>query len=129
MANAYRIVKFAVIAAAGFVSIGTERGLKPHIPAGYIKGVRHGNAALDEVIAKMIRIDGQFDKWEQSQRKETAVVATDVQFEAGCNSVKTGLVSNGSGVEILDLFRAKGGEDQLKIEIVKQAGFDVYRRD
>src|SRR5712664_4502416 len=100
MADAYRIVDFGVIAVAGIVSIGTKRSLKPQIPTRNIKRVRHCNAALDEVIAKMIRIDGQFNKWDESQREETAVVATDVEFETWCNSYETGFSSNCSSFKI-----------------------------
>src|SRR6266403_1141645 len=94
MTDAYRIVEFGVIAGAGIVSIGPERSLKPYIPTRNIKRVRHGNAALDKVIAKLTRIDGQFNKWDNSEREEAAVVATGVQFESWCNSIETGLSSN-----------------------------------
>src|SRR6267154_4064061 len=77
----------------------------------------------------MIRIDGQFNKWDESKREETAVVATDVEFETWCNSIETGLASNCSSFEILGLFGAIGGEEQLKIKVIEQAGFDVDRRD
>src|SRR5437899_1653097 len=129
MADAYRIIEFAVITGAGVVSIRTESCLKPHIPARNIKGVGHSNAALDEVIAEMIRVDGQFSKWEQPQREETTIVATKIQFEARRNSIETGLASNCSSVEILEFFGAKGGEDQLKIKVIEEAGLDVHGRD
>src|SRR6266436_4449537 len=129
MADAYRIVDFGVIAVASIVSIGTKRSLKPQIPTRNIKRVRHGNAALDEVIAKMIRIDGQFNKWDESQREKTTVIATDVQLKTRCDSIETGLASNCSSFEILGLFGPIGGEDQLKIKVIEQAGFDIHRRD
>ena len=129
MADAYRIVEFGVITCARIVSIGAERGLKPHIPTRNIKGVGHGNAALDEIISKIIRIDGQFNKWDESEREETTIIATYIEFEPRCNSIETRLVSNCSSVEIFGFFGAKGGEDQLKIKVVEQAGFDVHGRD
>src|SRR5260370_37622711 len=77
----------------------------------------------------MIRVDGQFNKWDESQREETTFVATYIEFEPRCNSIETGLALSCSSAEILGFFGAKGGEDQLKIKVVEQAGFDVHGRD
>src|SRR5215475_6207262 len=100
MANAYRIIEFAVITAAGIVSTSTESCLKSQIPTRNIKGVGHGNAALDEVIAEIICIDGQFNKWDEPQREETTIVATEIQFEARRNSIETRFASNCPSVEL-----------------------------
>src|SRR5580765_689146 len=129
MADAYRIVDFGVIACASIVSICTKRGLQPHIPTRNIKGVRQRNAPLDEIIAEMICVDRQFCKWYEPQREETTIVATKIQFEARRNSIETGLTSNCSSIEIFGFFGAIGGEDQLKIKVIEQAGLDVHGRE
>src|SRR5208337_3850074 len=81
MPNAYRVVELRVAATARPVSVEVKCGLKTHVPTRNIKGIGNPQATFDRVITEGSRAQRQFHKWNERQRKETAVVAHHVHLE------------------------------------------------
>src|SRR6266446_9127918 len=116
MPNADRVVELGMVATARPVSVEAECGLKAHVPTRNIKEIGDPQATFGRVISEVSRAQGQFHKWNERQRKESTVVAHEVQLETRCDAIEARVPLSGPHVAVVRFFPLVRRIDQLEVE-------------
>ena len=121
VANADGVGKFSVITISYLVSVKAERALKTHLPIRHVEGVGNSQTAFHGIVAEVILASWQFYEGNERESEKTAVIASEIHFEAWRNVAKAGLSFDSARAFVLGAFQLIGHQHKLKIHIVEHA--------
>src|SRR6516225_5065914 len=115
-----------MIPIAWFIMPKAEGGLKAKAPVRNVERVRDADASLPPRIAQGVLRRWNFHEWNERQSKWATVITDQVQFGPRDNVAKTGLSFYSSCVFVLSAQRLPWRQDELEIQVVKHADFEVH---
>src|SRR5258705_3883529 len=90
---------------------------------------RENDPNLNGVIAEIILIGRELDEWHHAKGSTTAIVSPQVDLAAQKKITKSRGAHSGVGNAIVRLLHIVDRSDDLKVDVIEQADFEIDGRD